>query len=202
MKVSLHLHSSTVSNQRSTQTVYKLNSKKNLRRKKKKKKEKKENEMTTQTPSQLSSPHTLRSLYRSLLRELPRHNHHLQQQSTQPAQQQQQEKVRRGGRLLSNPTPLQKRIRTHFSPSETSTTTIEGNNKRERKIQLAQQILTYTRAQRTYVELLERYNPGWTDVDQQERVRLTARRVGMDMPITVDQQQQQNQGNGGKEGSS
>jgi hypothetical protein len=33
-----------------------------------------------------------------------------------------------------------------------------------------------------YATLLARYNPGM-DMDQEERVRLTARRVGMDLPI-------------------
>lgn len=32
-----------------------------------------------------------------------------------------------------------------------------------------------------YVTLLERYNPGMS-MDEEERVRLTARRVGMDLP--------------------
>ncbi|KAG5918930.1 hypothetical protein E4U42_006704, partial [Claviceps africana] len=45
----------------------------------------------------------------------------------------------------------------------------------------AEQLVAYLRAQRLYVSLLERYNPGM-DMDEEERVRLTARRVGMDMP--------------------
>jgi hypothetical protein len=40
----------------------------------------------------------------------------------------------------------------------------------------------YLRAQRKYVTLVERYNPGM-NMDEEERVRLSARRVGMDMPI-------------------
>ena len=32
-----------------------------------------------------------------------------------------------------------------------------------------------------YATLLERYNPGMS-MDEEERVRLTARRVGMDLP--------------------
>lgn len=39
----------------------------------------------------------------------------------------------------------------------------------------------YARAQRTYSALLERYNPGM-NLDEEERIRLTARRVGMDLP--------------------
>lgn len=34
-----------------------------------------------------------------------------------------------------------------------------------------------------YATLLERYNPGiGAEMDEEERVRLTARRVGMDLP--------------------
>jgi hypothetical protein len=33
-----------------------------------------------------------------------------------------------------------------------------------------------------YVELLERYNPGM-NLDEEERIRLTARRVGMELPV-------------------
>jgi len=46
----------------------------------------------------------------------------------------------------------------------------------------ATQCLAYFRAQRKYVELLERYNPG-AGMDQEERVRLSARRVGMNLPV-------------------
>ncbi|AEO63972.1 uncharacterized protein THITE_2109598 [Thermothielavioides terrestris NRRL 8126] len=46
----------------------------------------------------------------------------------------------------------------------------------------AEQYLAYLRAQRTYVTLLERYNPGM-GMDEEERVRLTARRVGLDLPV-------------------
>ncbi|KAJ4306003.1 hypothetical protein N0V88_000794 [Collariella sp. IMI 366227] len=45
----------------------------------------------------------------------------------------------------------------------------------------AEQYLAYLRAQRTYVTLIERYNPGM-GMDEEERVRLSARRVGMDLP--------------------
>ncbi|EGR46851.1 uncharacterized protein TRIREDRAFT_4847 [Trichoderma reesei QM6a] len=86
-----------------------------------------------------SSPATLRSLYRSLLRELP----------PRP--------------ILSSPrTPLHHRIRSSF-------------------VALGHQLVAYLRAQRMYVTLIERYNPGM-DMDQAERIRLTARRVGMDLP--------------------
>jgi ATP synthase assembly factor FMC1 len=48
-------------------------------------------------------------------------------------------------------------------------------------LQAAEQYVQYARAQRMYATLLERYNPGM-GMDEEERVRLTARRVGMDLP--------------------
>lgn len=67
--------------------------------------------------------------------------------------------------------PLHLRLREHFKPTNPS----------EQAIAQAEQYLAYVRAQRTYVTLLERYNPGM-GMDEEERVRLTARRVGMDLP--------------------
>ncbi|KAJ4158656.1 uncharacterized protein LMH87_009172 [Akanthomyces muscarius] len=49
---------------------------------------------------------------------------------------------------------------------------------------VAAELVTYLRSQRTYATLLERYNPGM-DMDETERVRLTARRVGMDLPDVI-----------------
>jgi len=66
-------------------------------------------------------------------------------------------------------TPLQSRIRTTIA-SENST-----------PIEQAEQFLQYVKAQRMYATLLERYNPGM-NMDEEERVRLTARRVGMELP--------------------
>jgi ATP synthase assembly factor FMC1 len=42
----------------------------------------------------------------------------------------------------------------------------------------ADQFLQYARAQRVYATLLERYNT----MDEENRVRMTARRVDMDLP--------------------
>lgn len=98
----------------------------------------------------------LRSLYRSLLRELP----------PRP--------------LLSNPpSHLHGRLRASFSssPKEQQQQPSAGA-----AAAAADQMLRYLRSQRTYVALLERYNPGM-NMDEQERVRLTARRVGMNLPI-------------------
>jgi ATP synthase assembly factor FMC1 len=36
-----------------------------------------------------------------------------------------------------------------------------------------------------YVTLLERYNPGM-GMDEEERLRLTARRVGLEMPVDYE----------------
>ena len=90
-----------------------------------------------------------RSLYRSLLRELP----------PRP--------------LLKTPrSPLHTRLRAAFS---------EGNAEPA----MADQFAAYLRSQRMYGVLLDRYNPGM-NMDEEERVRLTARRVGMDLPQVVE----------------
>ncbi|KAI9741350.1 MAG: hypothetical protein M1834_003067 [Cirrosporium novae-zelandiae] len=114
-----------------------------------------------------SPPHLrLRSLYRSLLRELPK---------------------RPNGGPLSNPSPLQRHLRTSFStpPLSPSLSSQPSNKHTARKIQEAEQYVQYIRAQRMYVTLLERYNPGM-GMDEEERVRLTARRVGMDLPVEME----------------
>lgn len=114
-----------------------------------------------------------RSAYRALLRELPR-------------------------RGLSAPSPLHQRIRQLFrSEEQTASTTapdasqpassalpfsIPSNvEELSLRIQEAEQLAKYARAQRSYSALLERYNPGM-NLDEEERIRLTARRVGMDLP--------------------
>ncbi|GIK02351.1 hypothetical protein Aspvir_006400 [Aspergillus viridinutans] len=108
------------------------------------------------------TPH-LRSTYRAILRELPR-------------------------RTLSNPTPLQQRIREAFRTG-TSTSTGAGEQSPtaadphfEQRVQEAEQMAQYARAQRTYAALVQRYNPGMT-MTEKEKIRLTARRVGFDLPI-------------------
>lgn len=98
------------------------------------------------------TPHHLRSLYRSLIRELP-------------------------SRTLSVRTPLHNRIRSSFTSTASSSTSASASTIATQ----AAQYITYLRAQRKYLELLERYNPGM-DMDEEERVRLTARRVGMELP--------------------
>ncbi|KAI0939550.1 hypothetical protein AcV5_000931 [Taiwanofungus camphoratus] len=44
-------------------------------------------------------------------------------------------------------------------------------------------VMTFMRSQRMYKTLLERYNP-LHDLTTEERVQATARRVGLDMPVT------------------
>ncbi|CAG7939683.1 unnamed protein product [Penicillium nalgiovense] len=109
-----------------------------------------------------------RTTYRALLRELPR-------------------------RHLSNPSPLHQQLRAIFrSTPSTSSLQSENSNalpfsipktdeERTLRVQEADQFAQYARAQRVYCELLERYNPGMT-MDEEEKIRLTARRVGFDLP--------------------
>ncbi|KAK8120927.1 hypothetical protein PG999_005047 [Apiospora kogelbergensis] len=100
-----------------------------------------------------SSQATLRSLYRSLLRELP----------PRPGQP----------RSL-----LHKHLRESFSSQAAA-----GQHQNPRAAtDHADQFVRYLQAQRQYVTLIERYNPGM-GMDEEERTRLTARRVGMDLPV-------------------
>lgn len=73
-------------------------------------------------------------------------------------------------RPLNSRSPLQQRIRSHIASNEIATSVAQ-----------AEQVLQYVKAQRMYATLLERYNPGM-GMDEEERTRLTARRVGMNMP--------------------
>ncbi|KAI3321158.1 hypothetical protein HD806DRAFT_197839 [Xylariaceae sp. AK1471] len=97
----------------------------------------------------MSQPARLRSLYRSLLRELP-------------------------PRPLSSPdfrSPLHQKLRQSFS----------NNASNQHVVAQADQLIQYLKAQRQYTTLLERYNPGM-NMDGEERVRLSARRIGMQLP--------------------
>ena len=100
----------------------------------------------------------LRSLYRSILRELP----------PRP--------------LTAPPSPLRSRIRAAFAQPVSESSPEYSLRQRQQ----AEQYIQYVKAQRTYLTLLERYNPGMT-MDDEERVRLSARRVGMNMPIEFQQ---------------
>ncbi|RDL39585.1 Uncharacterized protein BP5553_03925 [Venustampulla echinocandica] len=65
--------------------------------------------------------------------------------------------------------PLQARIRNTIA------------SKPATSVEQTEQFLHYVKSQRIYATLLERYNPGM-GMDEEERVRLTARRVGMNLP--------------------
>jgi ATP synthase assembly factor FMC1 len=104
----------------------------------------------------------IRSLYRRLLRELPIPS------TTIPSRTQHQK--------LSAPSTLQKRLRDTVTKSSAKT---------QSQIQQAEQFAQYVQAQRTYITLIERYNPGM-GMSEEERVRLSARRVGMDLPVEYE----------------
>ncbi|KAK5091928.1 hypothetical protein LTR70_003025 [Exophiala xenobiotica] len=97
-----------------------------------------------------------RSLYRAILRELPARS------IKQPA------------------SPLRASIRNHFQAPQNLASTASPEYALARRQEM-EQAVQYLKAQRTYGALLERYNPG-ADMTEEDRVRLTARRVGMDMP--------------------
>lgn len=76
-------------------------------------------------------------------------------------------------RPLSTPSPVQQRIRSSISSASSGDAT--------EQLEQGEQYLQYIKAQRMYATLLERYNPGMS-IDEEDKVRLTARRVGMDLP--------------------
>ena len=123
-----------------------------------------------------------RSLYRRLLRELPA----------------------RTPSMLANPSPVQQHIRADFVSPTPATSPSESNDRAsasfrgphdstgqslqhqlqkpaERRLAEGDQYVHYLRSQRQYISLIERYNPGM-NMKEEDRVRLTARRVGMDLP--------------------
>lgn len=147
----------------------------------------KSHKMATPTQSQL------RSLYRRIIRELP--SHHRPTHAS----------------ILSHPSTLQTQIRATLATTPRSPTT--GRNTTpisrltaasiadaespsakfnaesgihaktvEQMLQEGEQFVAYVQAQRQYLSLIERYNPGM-NMDEEERVRLSARRVGMNLPI-------------------
>ncbi|KAI9151796.1 ATP synthase assembly factor fmc1 [Paramyrothecium foliicola] len=102
-----------------------------------------------------SSAAQLRSIYRSLLRELP----------PRPV-------------LAAPRSHLHTRLRESFA----STSPSSPSSPRAAALE-AEQLVLYLRSQRMYATLLDRYNPGM-NMDEEERLRLTARRVGMEMPLS------------------
>jgi ATP synthase assembly factor FMC1, mitochondrial len=114
------------------------------------------------TPTSNTAP-SLRTLYRRLLRELP--------PTPQP-------------RHTLPRTPIHASIRSHLQFPQTSTAS-SAENARLARLQELEQFVIYLRAQRMYGTLLARYNPGM-GMEEEERVRLTARRVGMDLPVEYE----------------
>lgn len=111
--------------------------------------------------SQPPNPSSIRSIYRSFLRALPARQHI----------------------LSSDPTPLHQTLRAQFRGQQQQQQQQQPPS--PRTIEQARQYAAYFSAQRTYTALLERYNPGM-GMDQDERVRLSARRVGMNLPLEFD----------------
>ncbi|KAI4620004.1 hypothetical protein J4E83_005238 [Alternaria metachromatica] len=113
--------------------------------------------------AQPATPQIL-SIYRRLLRELP---------STPQLTRTQHQK-------LSAPSKLQQRIRSTLSQANPNTST-------QSQLQQAEQFIQYVQAQRMHSTLLERYNPGM-GMTEEERVRLSARRVGMNLPVEFEEE--------------
>ncbi|OQN98452.1 hypothetical protein B0A48_15722 [Cryoendolithus antarcticus] len=104
----------------------------------------------------------VRSLYRRFLRELPA----------------------RSPSLLANPSPIQRHLRQDFTAAlhDTSTSLSHQAGKPvAARLHEAEQYLLYVKSQRVYATLLERYNPGM-NMGEEDRVRLSARRVGINLP--------------------
>lgn len=141
-----------------------------------------------------------RSVYRALLREHPRRNL-LSPTSSSSANT---------NTSTSTTTPLHNHLRELFRSGAAPTTTeaktktaqSKSRKKEEEKekedseieyqrglqrMQEAQQVAQYARAQRTYMSLLEMYYPGMS-MDEEEKVRLTARKVGFDLPVMAEGQ--------------
>nr|POE47160.1 atp synthase assembly factor fmc1, mitochondrial [Quercus suber] len=111
-----------------------------------------------------------RALYRRFLRELP---------SRTPS-------------ILANPSPIQTHIRADIAASSSPNPTESSKSLQaqlqkptEQRLAEAEQYIHYLRAQRQYITLVERYNPGM-NMDEEERVRLSARRVGINLPVEFD----------------
>ncbi|KAF2400884.1 hypothetical protein EJ06DRAFT_529978 [Trichodelitschia bisporula] len=111
---------------------------------------------------------TARSLYRRLLRELPAR--------PPPPGKRVPPTIR--SHLLSNPAPIQSHVRERIIATSLQA---KAEDEHAAARQAADQMVQFLRAQRMYATLIERYNPGM-GMSEEERVRLSARRVGMDLP--------------------
>lgn len=81
---------------------------------------------------------------------------------------------------------MQKHIRADFSTADSPPKSLQHQSAKqtERRLQEAEQYVKYLAGQRMYTTLVERYNPGM-DMTEEDRVRLTARRVGMELPLDM-----------------
>ena len=111
----------------------------------------------------MPTPPHIRSLYRRLLRELP-----AKPQTTRTAHQK-----------LSAASPLQTRLRAQLAAAPSAPATAASQAAQ------AEQFVQYVQAQRAYASLIERYNPGM-GMSEEERVRLSARRIGMNLPAEYE----------------
>lgn len=87
--------------------------------------------------------------------------------------------------LLGAPSPVRARTPLHsFVRATLSKLPSETPDSRLPPPSLAAaEFVTFLKAQKEYVTLVERYNPGLgAQMDEDERVRASAKRVGLDMP--------------------
>jgi len=77
---------------------------------------------------------------------------------------------------ISTPRKVNKDIKTHFR----SLVELCRHDKAKRDLENA---ILFLKSQREHKRLLERYHP-WFDLTAEERIEATARRVGLNMPIT------------------
>ena len=122
-----------------------------------------------------------RSAYRALLREHPRRN--LRATSTTPLHNRLRELFRRG--VPTTTTTTATKEASADTNADTSASAEAKTEAGTQRIQEAEQIAQYARAQRMYAHLLDLYNPGMS-MDEEERIRLTARRVGWELPVEAE----------------
>ncbi|KAJ5206818.1 Guanine-nucleotide dissociation stimulator CDC25 [Penicillium cf. griseofulvum] len=117
----------------------------------------------------MSAPIQARTTYRAVLRELPRRNF----KTPSPLHQ--------NLRAIFRSTPATSSLQPDLKSNALPFSIPKTDEERTLRIQEAEQLAQYARAQRVYCDLLERYNPGM-GMDEEEKIRLTARRVGFDLP--------------------
>uniref|UniRef100_A0A060TCY7 ARAD1D43318p n=1 Tax=Blastobotrys adeninivorans TaxID=409370 RepID=A0A060TCY7_BLAAD len=101
-----------------------------------------------------------------------------------------QKQAQAEGRDVVNPSPaLSKRLKAGpLYDSKALRECFTGAAKDPKQtLEYGQEVWEYLRSQRTYKDLLARYNPGAT-MDDEERIRLSAQRVGLALPKTMREQ--------------